>query len=183
MERCVILCVGNSDRGDDAVGRAVAALLREAGAPEIVECPGESGAVLDALEKAGAAIIVDAALSGASPGTVRRFEIGGDGPPLRLNFGWSSHGLGLAEALGVARALGELPAVCVLFVIEGESYAPGAPLSEAARAGAAEAARLILRELPSIRRSAAPLFSTGGDMVGRGDLVGPCPQGGKTLYE
>jgi hypothetical protein len=33
-----------------------------------------------------------------------------------------------------------------LFAIEGGSFAPGAPLSAAAEAGAAEAARLILAE-------------------------------------
>jgi len=177
MERRIVICIGNPDRGDDAIGRRVAALLRGAATAEfeIVECGGEATLVLDALAGAFAAFIVDAALSGAPPGTVRRYDLHGERPPLVGDFGWSSHGFGAAEAIGLARALGDLPPVCVLFAIEGESFVRGAPLSAGAVAGAAEAARLILAEAGPDRRFAGRAFSTDGENAR------PCPRAGKTL--
>ena len=164
MGRRLALCVGNPDRGDDAVGRRVAALLEESAIAgfEVVRCCGEATAVLDALEGARAAFIVDAALSGAPPGTVRRFDLRAERPPLAKERGWSSHGFGLAEAIDLSRALGGLPPVCVLFTIEAESFAPGAPLSAGALAGAAAAARSILAEAARDLGPGAPRFSTDG---------------------
>ena len=43
--------------------------------------------------------------------------------------GASTHGLGLAEAIELGRALGRLPARLVVYAIEGQGYATGAPLS------------------------------------------------------
>ncbi|MBG0811336.1 hydrogenase maturation protease [Methylosinus sp. H3A] len=176
MERRIVLCIGNPDRGDDSIGRRVAALLRSAMAElEVVECIGEATLVLDALEGALVAIIVDASLSGAAPGTVRRFDLHGERPALSGDIGWSSHGFGLAEAIGLARALGGLPPVCVLFAIEGVSFAPGAALSAGAAAGAAEAARLILAECAPDRQLSGQASSFDGK------IDRPCPRDGKTL--
>ncbi|WP_018265835.1 hydrogenase maturation protease [Methylosinus sp. LW4] len=175
MGRRIFLCVGNPDRGDDGVGARVAALLRESAVQDVVECCGEAGDILAALEEVGEAIIVDASFSGAPAGTVRRFDLAAEGAPLSLDLGWSSHGFGLAEAIGLARALGALPSVCVLFTIEGESFAPGAPLSAAAQAGAAAATARILADFRPKARSDGAAFSPAGK------IVPPCPQSGKTL--
>jgi hydrogenase maturation protease len=178
--RRILLCVGNPDRGDDAIGRRVGVLLGSLAPLERVECDGEATRILAALEGARAAIIVDASFSGAPPGTVRRFDLDSEPAPLCADVGWSSHGFGLAEAIGLGRALGGLPPVCVLFAIEGESFAPGAPLSAGAEAGAAEAARLILAEFSPDRRSGGPSLSTGGEIAGP-ESAGPCPKDRKTL--
>lgn len=60
-----------TDRGDDAVGRAVAEHLRGrvGDAVDVVEHDGEVTALLEWLEEADAAILIDAAASGAEAGT------------------------------------------------------------------------------------------------------------------
>jgi hydrogenase maturation protease len=143
----VAICVGNETRGDDAVGRRVAALLREA-APlgvEIIERDGEATALLDALEGATQAVLIDACVSGAAAGAVRRIDVTREGLP-QGELAGSTHGLGLACAIELARALGRLPPMCVVYAIEGAGFAHGAPLSPEAEAGAREAARRALAE-------------------------------------
>ncbi|MGD9656844.1 MAG: hydrogenase maturation protease [Methylocystis sp.] len=127
--RIIALCVGNPQRGDDAVGRAVARALRASRRDvEIIEEEGEATRLLARLEGADAAFIVDACRSGAAPGVIRRFDIG-KGPLPQTAFGASTHGFGLVEALELARALGVLPGRCVVYAIEGANFALGAPLS------------------------------------------------------
>ena len=50
-------------------------------------------------------------------------------PLPRGALGMSTHGFGLAEALELARALGQLPRRCIVYAIEGASFETGAPLS------------------------------------------------------
>ena len=132
--RIIVLCIGNPQRGDDAAGRAVARALRALLADvEIIEEEGEATRVLARLEGADAAYIVDACVSGATPGEIRRFDVGA-GPLPRTAFGASTHGFGLAEALELARALGALPSRCVVYAIEGGTFDIGAPMSPAVAA-------------------------------------------------
>ena len=129
--RCVVLCIGNPERGDDAAGRAVARALRALlDDVEIIEEDGEATRVLARLEGADAAFIVDACASGASPGEIHRIDIGAGPLPL-TGFSASTHGFGLAEAVELARALGALPPRCVVYAIEGATFDIGAPLSPA----------------------------------------------------
>jgi hydrogenase maturation protease len=100
---------------------------------EIIEEEGEATCVLERLEGADAAYIVDACVSGAKPGDISRIDVS-TGPLPRAAFGASTHGFGLAEALELARALGVLPARCVVYAIEGESFDIGASMSPAVAA-------------------------------------------------
>jgi hydrogenase maturation protease len=147
MTVCVV-GVGNALRGDDAVGLAVARLL-DGTLPEgvrLVECEGEPVSLLSSWEDCDAAIVVDATESGAEPGSVRRLAAH-EGPlPPELQRA-STHLLGVAEAVELARALGRLPQRTIVYGIEGGSFDTGAPLSEAVRAAAAEVAASIRREL------------------------------------
>jgi hydrogenase maturation protease len=132
--RIIVLCIGNPDRGDDAAGRAVAHALRASRIDvEIIEEEGEATRVLERLEGADAAYIVDACVSGAKPGDISRIDVS-TGPLPRAAFGASTHGFGLAEALELARALGVLPSRCVVYAIEGESFDIGASMSPAVAA-------------------------------------------------
>lgn len=132
--RIIVLCIGNPQRGDDAAGRAVAHALRASLADvEIIEEEGEATRVLARLDGADAAYIVDACVSGAELGAVRRHDVS-TGPLPRAAFGASTHGFGLAEALELARALGALPSRCVVYAIEGGTFDIGAPMSPAVAA-------------------------------------------------
>ena len=146
--RRLVIGIGNDDRGDDAVGRRVARGLRDRvqGDVEVLEQDGEATRLLELLAAADAAYLVDAAVSGAPPGTVTRLEPAGAALPRSL-FAVSSHGLGLAEAIELARALGSLPRRLVVYAIEGADFSPGKPLSPAVAAAAVEVEGRLLREL------------------------------------
>ena len=143
-----VIGVGNPDRGDDGAGVAVARRLRDLARPgvEVLESGGDALSVLGAVRGAGRVILVDAIRSGAAPGSVRR--IGGDADLLSsaLRAG-SSHDLGPAEALGLARALGELPERVEVIGIEGADFAPGAGLSPEVERAVDEVARQIRLEV------------------------------------
>ena len=128
--RRIVVGLGNSNRGDDAAGRIVARLLRDAPPEgfEIIEKDGEAAALLAELDGAAAAYVIDACASGAAPGAVSRFDAAA-GPLPSKTFALSSHGLGLTEAIELARALGQLPPICVVYAIEGGCFETGAPLS------------------------------------------------------
>ena len=94
----------------------------------MLEREGEPTALIDAWEGADALWLVDAVSSGAEPGTVHRLDASERALPPDL-FRASTHHVGLAEAVELARALGRLPARTVVFGIEGGSFAVGEPLS------------------------------------------------------
>ncbi|MFO1102395.1 MAG: hydrogenase maturation protease [Methylocystis sp.] len=145
--RIVALCIGNPQRGDDGAGRAVALTLRASlDGVDIIEEEGEATSVLAQLEGADAAFIVDACLSGAAPGEIRRFDVSA-APLPQMAFGASTHSFGLAEALELARALGVLPARCVVYAIEGENFTIGATMSPKVAAAAEIVADRLRAEL------------------------------------
>jgi hydrogenase maturation protease len=126
----IVVGIGNPDRGDDGAGREAARRLRASLESElkILELDGEPAALLARLKGARVAYLIDACASGAPAGEVRRLDVS-ETPLPSARFGLSSHGLGLAEALELARALGQLPPRCVVFAIEGENFSAGAKLS------------------------------------------------------
>ncbi|WP_374575567.1 hydrogenase maturation protease [Phenylobacterium sp.] len=144
----LVLGIGNPDRGDDGVGRMAARLLA-ADAPahvEVAESGGEATDILEHLEDAASAILIDACATGGAAGTVHRFDVSVEGLPSGV-FGVSTHGFGLHEAIELGRALGCLPRRCVVYAIEGERFETGAPLSEAVAAAAEEVALRVRAEL------------------------------------
>ncbi len=146
--RLIVVGIGNADRGDDAAGLAVIQRLRST-LPEDValaeEC-GEAATLLARLAGVGAAYLVDACASGAPAGSVLRFDAAA-GPLPHHTFSLSTHGLGLAEAIELARALHELPESCVVYAIEGASFKAGDPLTPAVVAAVAHTAGRIEAEL------------------------------------
>ena len=159
--RLLVLGVGNPQRGDDGVGpcaaRCFVDLWRGADLPKlrVSSLEGEVTALLDHLERADRVFIIDACHSGAEPGALLRFDARAYPLPA-THFALSSHGAGLAEALELARALNIMPAQCIVYAIEGESYARGAPLSGPAKRGAMRAAIRIRREIMSACKSSCP---------------------------
>ncbi len=159
----LVLGIGNPDRGDDGAGRAVARRLdgRLPADVELVAHGGDAAGLLDVLGRAAAAFVADACITGAQVGTVSRFDVSVTPLP-SARFTTSTHGLGLAEALELARTLRRLPPRCVVFAIEGRCFDPGAGLSPAV-AGAVEAvARRIrdeVRALAGAQASASSLAS------------------------
>jgi hydrogenase maturation protease len=145
--RRIVIGIGNPDRGDDGAGRAVARLLR-GNLPDdvvLVEHGGETTGLMARLDSMATAFLVDACASGAAAGTIRRFDVAAT--PLPPAFGMSSHGLGLAEAVELARTLGQLPPCCIVYAIEGQSFAIGTPLSPPVALAVAEVAARLCTEI------------------------------------
>ena len=97
-----VIGFGNEWRGDDGVGIEVA---RRVGG-RVLE--GEPIALVDVLDGDDEVVLVDAVSSGAPAGTLFRFEAGSEPLPAPLFGASSTHALGLAEAVELARSLGRL---------------------------------------------------------------------------
>jgi hydrogenase maturation protease len=110
-----IICLGNSMRGDDAAGLAVAERLRARGVTALVEEPAN---VIEAWAGADDVVVVDTVQSGATPGTIHRIDAANEPLPAELSTG-STHLLGLADAIELARALDRLPRRLQVLGIEG----------------------------------------------------------------
>ena len=146
--KAVVVGVGNAVRGDDAAGLAVAERVRGR-APQgvdVVECEQEPTRLLDAWDGADMAVVVDAALSGAEPGSVHRFDASAEGVPVRM-FRSSTHAFGIGDAVELGRVLGRLPDRVVVFGIEGAEFALGSGLSDPVARAVDGVAGLVIDEL------------------------------------
>ena len=93
-----------SEHGDDAVGLRVAEQIRDAAPIEdvvAIRCVRPLPDLLEALEGARFAVLVDGVRSGGSPGRVSLV----DPDTIAARGAWSSHGLGPRAVLDLHRAL------------------------------------------------------------------------------
>jgi len=123
------LVVGlGSPHGDDQLGWVVVDRLRPRLPAGITADKVHGGLeLLECLEGHEAAVVIDAAAPAGRPGTIRSFawpstKLAHCGP-------WSTHGLGLVQALQLAETLGRLPQRVNIYTIEAQDTSPGAPLS------------------------------------------------------
>jgi hydrogenase maturation protease len=138
--RLLVVCVGNRDRGDDGAGPRVADLLRAPPSAdlEVREMAGDGADLLLAWAGADQVIVVDAVVSGAPVGTIHVIDGTRQAvPPAPLH---STHGLGVAEAVALGRALGSLPRLLTVYGIEGADFTPGAAPSRAVCSAVAQVA-------------------------------------------
>ncbi len=151
----VVIGVGNRLRGDDAAGLEVAReLAARASDVEITvrELEGGALALLDAWEGAEAVVLVDAVSCGAAPGAVHRMDASQEPIPARLRSPSSTHAVGLAETIELARALGRLPGRVVVFGVEGRCFDAGRELSREVRSVIAPLAEEVLGEARALSR-------------------------------
>jgi len=144
--RTRVIGVGHPDRGDDAVGRIVAAKLVGVPGIDVIETDGEAAKLIDLMEGADRVILVDAALSGSAPGAVTRLDAAASRIPQPM-FAASSHAVGLAESIELARVLDRLPPSCIVFAVEAASFTLGAPLSPAVAAAVDRVVTAVVAEI------------------------------------
>jgi hydrogenase maturation protease len=129
----LILGCGNGDRSDDAAGLLVARRLRELGV-DAREHSGEALALIEAWSGSAEVIVIDAVVSGAPPGSITVWDVRAALLPTG-QFHCSSHFLGLAEAVELARVLDRLPSKLILYGIEGSIFdCGGLPSPEVSKA-------------------------------------------------
>jgi hydrogenase maturation protease len=149
----LVIGIGNPYCGDDAVGIVVARRIkaRNPAGVRVVEENGEGAALLDAWQDAPKVIILDAARSGAAPGTVHRFNAHAGRLPSRF-FYYSTHAFGVAEAVELARALGGLPPRLIIYGIEGKDFTAGEGLSPEVARAAQEVAQRVREQMQRLTR-------------------------------
>jgi hydrogenase maturation protease len=154
--RAVVIGIGNSFRRDDGLGPEVAAQIHRRRLPgvRVVISDGEPVGLLEAWEGADLAVVVDAVQRvPASPGSIHRFTAG------QLETGCtaaSSHGLGVADAIRLGRALERLPRQVVILAVEGADTGPGTGLSAAVAAAVPQAVTAVVAELNRIKSPDKP---------------------------
>jgi hydrogenase maturation protease len=150
----VVIGVGNALRGDDAAGLVVARRLADLDGLTGIEVrshEGEGTALFGLWDGADAVVVVDTVRSGAAPGTIHRVDASSTPVPVPLRRA-SSHAVGLADAIELARALGRLPRTVVVCGVEGGSFDTGDGLSDAV-------ARSTERLVDAVHREALALLA------------------------
>ena len=144
----VFIGVGNPFRSDDGAGIAVVRRLRGEIPPgvKVQEESGDGTELLEAWEGADCVILVDAVQSGAPPGTIHRLDARTEKLPTWFSHS-STHSFGVAEAIELARSMGELPEKLIVYGIEGLDFSAGTELSPEVAEVVPSAANLILQEI------------------------------------
>ncbi len=144
----LVIGIGNPDRGDDAAGVRVVERLRSLAPPgvRLETVGGDLLTLLDLWAGAESVVLVDAMVSGAEAGSVRRLDASDRGLREQLGTFVSSHAFGLGDAIELARNLGRLPERLVVYGVEADQIGPGAPLSDAVARAIPVVAEEILEE-------------------------------------
>lgn len=128
VPRVLVIGIGNTYRGDDGAGLAVAEWLRGTAPPDVgvVRHEGEPISLLDTWDQVPVVYLVDAMASGAEPGSICRFDAA-DGLLTAGLRPRGSHALGVADAIELGRVLGRLPAGSSAMASRAAASRPGPP--------------------------------------------------------
>ncbi len=144
MPSRVVMGIGNRYRGDDAAGCLVAdrlLSLRERGF-DVLESGGDLGQMLDCFGAYEQVILVDAT---PTKGPLKRLD--GAAQPLPSDLSsTSSHALGVASGVEIARTLGRLPQRLTVYLIPGQDFAHKEGVSSATAQAVKQATAMILGE-------------------------------------
>lgn len=118
----LVVGVGNRSRGDDSVGpRVVDAVQARLAHVATYLAHGDLSDLVMRWDLEEHVIVVDAMVSGRPPGSI--VEVDALAERLRIDDDLlSSHGVGLAEAVELARALDRLPARLTILAVEAEQF-------------------------------------------------------------
>lgn len=139
----LVLGVGNRTRGDDGAGPCVAEQVAALGLPGVeVVVESEPLALIELMAGHDVVVVVDAVSAQGDPGRIHVWPV--DSLPVRgTGRAIGSHGLGVRDAVELARALGRLPDRLTVVGVEGESFEVGTPVSEPVRERLGEAVQTV----------------------------------------
>ena len=148
QNRILVIGIGNEFRNDDGVGLMIACRLKELNMTgvSVLSLAGEGGDLLRVLKNRDAVFVVDAVISGSPVGTIHRVDLKGQKVPAEFS-NCSSHALGVAESVELARVLGTLPVRCIFFGIEVGNVGMGTKVSKRVAGAVDEAVAMICREI------------------------------------
>lgn len=127
----LVIGIGNGFRRDDGAGLAVAQRLIGRPGLEVMTHHGEGTGLMGLWRGRPKVVVIDAASSNAAPGTIHHLAPGAIPPELHF---FSSHAFGVAEAVAMSQALGDLPPDFSVIAITGADFSAGEGLSDAVAA-------------------------------------------------
>jgi hydrogenase maturation protease len=147
----LVVGIGNPDRGDDGFGPAVARRLNGQVSSQacIIERSGDALALIEEWSGIPFVIVIDAMAPISNPGQVHCLDLTNSSLPIGFA-PRSSHAFGLAETIELARSLGRLPQCLVAYLVEGQQFATGAPMSLAVGDAVEGVAERVVGELSAI---------------------------------
>jgi hydrogenase maturation protease len=151
--RPLVIGVGNAQRGDDAAGVLVLQRLRRLGAgavADLVEHSGDGARLLETWQGREHVIVVDAVL-GTFPGDVTWFDVSAARSGFETTAA-TSHAVGLAQAIEMARVLDLLPPKVEVCAIAAKDFVPFSQPSAAVERAAGRAAMAIAERLARAHR-------------------------------
>jgi len=153
----LVVGLGNPDRGDDAIGAMVAKALagRLPANVALIARGGDMMALIEDWAGYDALVCVDAAAPLGVPGRIHRIDLTKDELPAEMSFA-SSHALGLADAVRLARVLQRAPQDIIVYAVEGRCFEHGAPMTAEVSAAAEEVAHRIIAEVGRLQQTTAP---------------------------
>ena len=104
---------------------------------------------LETWEATRMVILIDAAISGAEPGTMCRFNVNSQPVPMGFCF-HSTKAFGIAEARELARALQQLPMSLIVYTIVGKHSFAGISLSPEVAEAAKKVVAQVMLEVSSL---------------------------------
>jgi hydrogenase maturation protease len=152
----LVVGIGNPDRGDDGVGPAVARRLSARVPPgvSVRELGADALLLIEGWEGFAWVIVVDAVAPITTPGHIQRLDLVRNALPAGLEPP-STHAFGLAATVELARSLGRLPALVGAYLVEGERFETGVPMSPMVASAVDEVAERILEEIAAIMEVSA----------------------------
>lgn len=147
-QRLLVIGVGNLYRNDDSIGLLAARRLKKYKSERlnVLEQDGDGVTLMDSWKGCNRVILIDAVSSGAAPGTVHRLDASENSLPAEF-FSCSTHAIGVAQAVELARSLEQLPESIRVFGIEGKDFRPGQEVSAEALSSMENVVQEILKEI------------------------------------
>jgi len=148
MSGTVVIGLGNPLMGDDGVGLAALARLRDQwrlDGVELVDGGTWGLSLLPAIEDAERLVLVDAIAAHGAPGDI--IELSRDRLPIYLSRKLSPHQVDMRDALAVAELRGRLPDEVVAIGVQPETVALGTELSAPVARGVDPLVRAVVAQL------------------------------------
>ncbi|MEW6572243.1 MAG: hydrogenase maturation protease [Bacillota bacterium] len=157
QSRVLVIGVGNPYRSDDGFGLAAARQIEKKALPgvKVLKESGEGGALMDLWENAAAVIIFDTVQTGAEPGSIHRFAADSGQVPEDY-FHYSTHLFGVAEAVELARVLGQLPPHLIVYGVNAKELSPGTELSPEVAKAIPEVVEQAVRDINAFKAAKQP---------------------------
>jgi hydrogenase maturation protease len=149
MNQTVVLGVGNPLMRDEGIGEYLVEQLKstDAGAyADIIPAGTSAMSLLHQMSGRKKAVILDCALMGSEPGTIKRF-LSEDVKSIKKLSHYSLHEADVLKIIELARELGQCPDEVVFFGIEPVAIEPGQFISEELLGHVPEYVDMILAEI------------------------------------